>query len=51
MDIKIQVLNQKAKITNRHELYSGTVAIEGIQFEFSEEWADTLHTNIFESIP
>ncbi len=44
MDIKIQVLNQKAKITNRHELYSGTVAIEGIQFEFSDEWADMIKT-------
>ena len=44
MDIKIQVLGQKAKITNRHELYSGTVAIEGIQFEFSEEWADMTKT-------
>lgn len=44
MDIKIQVLNQKAKITNRHELYSGTVAIEGIQFEFSNEWADMTKT-------
>ena len=38
MDIKIQVLNQKAKITNRHELYSGTVAITGISFDFSKEW-------------
>lgn len=44
MDIKIQVLGQKAKITNRHELYSGIVAIEGIQFEFSEEWADMTKT-------
>lgn len=44
MDIKIQVLNQKAKIINRHELYSGTVAIEGIQFEFSDEWADMTKT-------
>ena len=44
MDIKIQVLGQKAKITNRHELYSGTVAIEGIQFEFSDEWADMTKT-------
>ena len=44
MDIKIQVLNQKAKITNRHELYSGTVAVEGIQFEFSDEWADMIKT-------
>ena len=44
MDIKIQVLNQKAKIINRHELYSGTVAIEGIQFEFSDEWADMIKT-------
>lgn len=44
MDVKIQVLNQKAKITNRHELYSGTVAIEGIQFEFSDEWADMTKT-------
>lgn len=44
MDIKIQVLRQKAKITNRHELYSGTVAIEGIQFEFSDEWADMTKT-------
>lgn len=44
MDIKIQILNQKAKITNRHELYSGTVAIEGIQFEFSDEWADMTKT-------
>lgn len=44
MDIKIQVLNQKAKITNRHELYSGTVAIEGIQFEFSEEWENMTKT-------
>ena len=44
MDIKIQVLNQKAKITNRHELYSGTVAIEGIQFEFSDEWTDMTKT-------
>ena len=44
MDIKIQVLGQKAKITNRHELYSGTVAIEGIQFEFSNEWADMTKT-------
>ena len=44
MDIKIQVLNQKAKIINRHELYSGTVAIEGIQFEFSDEWTDMTKT-------
>ena len=44
MDIKIQVLGQKAKITNRHELYSGTVAIEGIQFEFSEEWENMTKT-------
>ena len=44
MDIQIQVNGQKAKITNRHELYSGTVAIEGIQFEFSDEWADMTKT-------
>ena len=44
MDIKIQVLNQKAKIINRHELYSGTVAIEGIQFEFSDEWENMTKT-------
>lgn len=38
MDIQIQVNGQKAKITNRHELYSGTVAITGISFDFSKEW-------------
>ena len=46
MDIKIQVLNQKAKITNRHELYmySGTVAITGISFDFSKEWFEMTKT-------
>lgn len=38
MDIQIQVNGQRAKITNRQELYSGTAAITGISFDFSKEW-------------